>query len=189
MAHWTRSTILAELRRLDERGQRVCYAQLMSKNPRLYFAARYHFGSFRDALRRAHLPELAHSLRPRWTRDRIIRLIKLARRSDEALNWQSVIERKDQLKQAAFASLQKRLFGSWAKALNAAGVDADDVRAYLDWSPEYVLSCLKQRHADGESLRASDVRDEDASLHAASVRHFKSFAAAVGRTKPKRRKR
>ena len=186
---WTAAFILGELRRLDRLGTRLCYSDLTRERANLYYAARYHFGSLAHAIKSARLDPKPHARRPKWSRERIIKLIKKARRADEELNWASVIERTDELRAAAYASVQKRLFGSWDKALNAAGVDADDVRAYYDWSPELVLYSLRQRRADGESVRACDVLDEEPTLHAAAVRHFKCYGKALRRLNKKRKRR
>jgi hypothetical protein len=109
----------------------------------------------------------------------VIRTIKQARRAGKDLCWTAVVATDSPLRRAAYVAVQKRIFGSWARALEAAGVDADTARRYQDWDPTVVVAELKQIHADREPLKSSAVRKSDPPLHAAAVRYFGSFGKAV----------
>jgi hypothetical protein len=106
-------------------------------------------------------------------------LIKQARREGDDLHWSAVTKRGDELGRAAFASLQKRLFGSWDRALHGAGLDADEISQYRKWGRDSIVSELKERHRDQAPLNSGAVQKEDPGLHAAAVRHFGSYDAAL----------
>src|SRR5262249_32601843 len=91
----------------------------------------------------------------------------------------AVTRRRDELGRAAFASLQPRLFGRWDRALHAAGLDADEVSRYRKWDKNTVAFELKSRAQDDDELNSGAVQQEDSGLHAASVRHFGSYDAAL----------
>ena len=191
---WDKSQILTTLKKLHREGRDLSYTQLARRHQPLVSAAAYHFGSYRDAVEKAGIDYGDVVRRPRWTKQEIIRLIKQARRAGEDLHWSAVTKRGDELGRAAFASLQKRLFGSWDRALAASGLDADDISQYRKWDKNSIAFELKGRFRDSEPLNSGAVQKEDPGLHAAAVRHFGSYdnalrAAKVDPAKIRRRQR
>ncbi|HEY0008115.1 MAG TPA: hypothetical protein VGB55_05285 [Tepidisphaeraceae bacterium] len=182
---WTKERIAAELKSLHKKGVDVSYNKLAKRNQSLVSAAAYHFGSFRKAVERAGIDYAEITRRPRWNKQRVIALIKQAKRRHEDLNWAAVTSRRDELGKAAFAAIQPRLFGSWARALHAAGLDSDDVSRYRRWSRSAIVFDLKTRSADGDDLNSGAVQRDDPGLHAAALRHFRSYDAALKAAKIK----
>lgn len=177
---WTPRSILSELKRRHGRGESISYRALAARHRPLVSAAAYHFGSYQAAVVRAGIDYADVTQRPRWTKERIIRLIKAARKAGRDLSWIGVAAgRNAPLRRAAFASLQPRMFGGWPRALQAAGVDADEARRYRTWDRTSVVLDLKQRKADGEKMNSGAVQREDPALHAAAVRYFGSFDKAL----------
>ena len=176
---WTRDEILKALKKLQKAGSDMSYNALAAKRQSLVSAAAYHFGSYRKAVERAGIDYATVVRRPRWTKPAIVDLIKQAKRRGDDLHWSAVTKRRDELGRAAFASLQPRLFGSWDRALTAAGLDADDVNRYRKWDREGILFELRERHKDQEPLNSGAIQKEDPGLHAAAVRHFGSYDAAL----------
>jgi len=176
---WDKEQIIRELRKLHRAGAELSYNGLAKKKQSLVSAAAYHFGSYRKAVQSAGIDYAQVTRRPRWDKPAIIRLIKEARRKDEDLHWSAVTTRRDELAKAAFASLQTRLFGSWDRALHAAGLDADEVSRYRKWTSDSIVMELRQRHRNHEPLNSGAIQREDPGLHAAAVRHFSSYDGAL----------
>ena len=176
---WDKTTILARLRKLYKAGADLSYNALTKKDQSVVSAAAYHFGSYRTAVERAGIDYAEFLRRPRWTKPRIIQQIKQARRSEQDLNWSAVIKRKDELAKAAFASLQRRLFGGWDRALHAAGLHADEVILYRQWDRATIAFELRERFQAGESVSSGSLQVEEPSLHAAAFRYFGSFDRAL----------
>ncbi len=176
---WDKPTILASLKKLHKQGADLSYNALAKGQQSLVSAAAYHFGSYRLAVERAGVDYAEVIRRPRWTKAGIIRLVKDARRADQPLHWSAVTKRRDELAKAAFASLQPRLFGSWDRALHAAGLDADDVNRYRKWTRASVVSELKARHRQADPVNSGAVQRDDPGLHAAAVRHFAGYDQAL----------
>jgi len=176
---WDKPKILAALKRLHKQGADLSYNALAKRMQSLVSAAAYHFGSYRAAVERAGIDYSEVVRRPRWTRASIIGVIKDARRADKELHWSAVTKRRDELGKAAFASLQPRLFGSWDRALHAAGLDADEVNRYRKWDKNTVISELKARFREGEALNSGAIQRDDPGLHAAAVRHFVGYDEAL----------
>lgn len=176
---WDRQRIVETLRALHRQGKDLSYNRLARRMQPLVSAAAYHFGSYRKAVERAGLDYAEVTRRPRWSKPRIIQLIKQAKRTGDDLHWSAVTRRRDELGKAAFASLQPRLFGSWDRALHAAGLDADEVSRYRRWDRETIVFELKERYRDGEPLNSGALQREDPGAHAAAVRHFGTYDDAL----------
>jgi hypothetical protein len=191
---WTKDEILYSLKKLYKDGKDLSYNALARRKQSLVSAAAYHFGSYRRAVERAGIDYATVVRRPRWTKPAIIQLIKNARRTDQDLHWSAVTKRRDELGRAAFAALQKRLFGSWDRALHGAGLDADEISQYRKWGKDSIVFELKSRYREHEPLNSGAVQKEDPGLHAAAVRHFGTYdnalrAAKVNPSKIRRRQR
>jgi hypothetical protein len=176
---WNKPQITKKLRQLHRAGQPLAYASLAKSHQALLSAAVYHFGTYRQAILRAGIDYAAVLQRPRWTKPRIITLIKQARRAGQDLHWGAVSQRRDELGRAAFASLQPRLFGRWDRALHAAGLDADEVARYRAWDRNTVVFELRARAQDEEQLNSGALQREDPGLHAAAVRYFGNYDSAL----------
>src|SRR3954462_8887515 len=191
---WDKPEILQTLKKLHKDGKDLSYTQLAKRMQPLVSAAAYHFGSHRSAVAKGGVDYADGVRRPRWTKQHIIKLIKQAKREGADLHWSAVTKRGDELGRAAFASLQKRLFGSWDRALHGAGLDADEISQYRKWDKNGIVFELKGRFREKEPLNSGAVQKEDPGLHAAAVRHFGSYdaalrAAKVDPAKIRRRKR
>jgi hypothetical protein len=176
---WDKQRILEKLRQLNKAGKDLSYNALARSLQPLVSAAAYHFGSYRKAVEKAGIDYADVSRRPRWTKPRIIQLIKQAYRNDEDLHWSAVTKRRDELGKAAFASLQPRLFGRWDRALHAAGLDAAEVSRYRKWDRNAVVFEIKEMSQAGDPLNSGAIQQEDPGLHAAAVRHFGSYDNAL----------
>jgi hypothetical protein len=176
---WDKPTILASLKKLHKQGADLSYNGLAKKQQSLVSAAAYHFGSYRLAVEKAGIDYAEVVRRPRWTKAAIIKQIKDAKRAGKELHWSAITKRRDELGKAAFASLQPRLFGSWDRALHAAGLDADDINRYRKWTRESVVSEMKARHREAEPMNSGAVQRDDPGLHAAAVRHFTGYDQAL----------
>jgi hypothetical protein len=190
---WDKTRIKAELKKLHRAGVHLSYNALARKKQSLVSAAAYHFGSYRAAIEASGIDYAEVTRRPRWTKQLIIRLIKQARKKDQDLHWSAVTKRRDELGRAAFASLQPRLFGRWDRALQAAGLDADEVSRYRRWDRNTIAFELRSRSQDKEPVNSGAIQQDDSGLHAAAVRHFGTYdkalkAAKVDPAKVRRRR-
>ena len=180
---WDKTKIIAAIKKAHNKGEDISYNALSKNVQSLVSAAAYHFGSYKKAVEKAGIDYAEVLRRPRWSRATIIKAIKDAKKKNRELHWSSVTKRRDELGKAAFASLQPRLFGSWDRALHGAGLDADEVNRYRKWDKNTVVAELKARARDGQPLNSGALQKEDPGLHAASVRHFTGYDAALAAAK------
>jgi hypothetical protein len=121
-------------------------------------------------------------------------MVKRAYRDAEDLHWSAITRRGDELGKAAFASLQPRLFGTWEKALRAAGLDPAKISRYRHWDRKSIIAELKRRATKKLPLNSGAIQQEDPGAHAAAVRHFGTYdqalrAAALDPDKLRQRRR
>src|ERR1700759_311149 len=147
---WNEPRILQAILKLYHANSDLSYNKLSRRNQALLSAAAYHFGSYRRAVEKAGIDYAAVLRRPRWSKAMIIAEIKKAKRAGTDLHWSAVTKRRDELGKAAFASLQPRLFGTWDRALHAAGLDADDVSRYRKWDRNTIVFELRGRSREKE---------------------------------------
>jgi hypothetical protein len=176
---WTPEAVVQSLRRRVDRGLPVSYRAVQKSDRPLLAAARYHFKSWDAALTAAGLKPVDARARPLWTKERVIAVLKKHRRGGADMSWSAAISGPSELKRAAFASIRKRMFGNWARALRAAGVDVDEHARQRLWSREEVAWELRQRHADGLPMNSAAVQHDDAGLHSAARRYFKRYDLAL----------
>jgi len=176
---WSKPEIIKAIKKAHKAGRDLSYNALAKRQQSLVSAAAYHFGSYRRAVEAAGIDYSEVVRRPRWNKPLIIRLIKAAKRRGDDLHWSAVTKRRDELGKAAFAALQPRLFGSWDRALHGAGLDAEEVSRYRKWDADTVVFHLKLRHRAHEPLNSGALQREDPGLHAAAVRHYSNYDAAL----------
>lgn len=142
-------------------------AALSREDKGLYVAAKSHFGTYENAL-------LAAGLEPPprdWSKQEVIEAIQ-----DRHIRGQSLRGREASQDLEIFSAATRR-FGSWRKAVQAAGFDVGKRRRRTKWSRERVVAEIRHRHARGWVL--SRVWKEDKNLAAAAIRHFGTWSKAV----------
>ncbi len=178
---WSREKIIAMIRRLHGQGVDLSPTGIRRTHGALFSSARSqsHFGSWREAIRAAGL-DYADIKRGEqvWSRERITRAIRLANENGEDL---LSAEFKRDHKQLYSAACARRYYGSWRRAIEAAGLDYERIRGEHFWSRERIVEAIRDLHRDGHSLNWSAVNRDHASLYRAARRreNFGSWQAAL----------
>jgi hypothetical protein len=145
---YTRDGVRKEIRRLCLLAYGLSAKSNMRRDRRLYRAALQHFDGWRAALQAAGIdPRYAKlNSKPRQLdKRRIIETLQQRQQAELSLAWSDVC-----LENHALATAAKYAFGSWKKALMAAGlvpeerVDGQDVR----WSRELVIDAIRSRRRE-----------------------------------------
>jgi hypothetical protein len=138
----------------------------------LYSASRRIFGSWRNAILAAGIPPERILTWERWSPARILAQIRMLSRRRRPLTTDQMERRYHNLVSAA-----RRHFGSWPKAILAAGVDPVTLQRVVPWNQERVIEAILTRALRGESLVARLIKPR--SLTGAGHRLFGSWRAAV----------
>lgn len=174
---WTKDEIALEILGLHALRQPLSYGEAEKNHLRLLRAATRHFGTWQAAIEYAGLDYDQIRRYQVWTCERIVEQIEKYAREGRDLSWRHVSTTLDP--PLAAAAIRPHRFGSWQKALQAAGLDYDEIRKHRAWDAARVLDELHQRRARDQSLRVADVAEEAPALLAAARRHFDGWYEAV----------
>ncbi|MDD2403890.1 MAG: hypothetical protein PHV75_05415 [Victivallaceae bacterium] len=75
----------------------------------------------------------------------------------------------------------ERTFGSWGKAIEAAGLNYNDIKKYQRWSKQKVVDEIRRLYEAGEPVSSKNAQDKFKSLYMASIKRFGNWGTAVQR--------
>ncbi len=172
MIKWTREQIIRQILRRESGGLPLTPSGETGVESNLYQAGRRIFGSWRNAVKAAGIaPDWVPS-RDRWSPSRVLATIRALSRRRRPLRSAEFKRRFSSLSRAA-----RRIYGSWPKAVIAAGVDPLKFRRVSPWTQERIIEAVLTRALKNEPLRSWTVRPK--SLAKAAVRTFGSWRAAL----------
>ena len=190
---WPPGRILTIIRNLARRHQPLSAKQLEHRYGSMLPAARRLFGSWSKAVLASGVdPTKLQRVVP-WTRERVIEAILTRALRNESLSAQSTQPR-------SMVEAGRKFFGSWAAALEAAGVDpkANAVRPVAPlgrtpvvdlatgaepihrrgqpWTREMVVVAIHARLRQQKPLNASALYRDDTALYLAAKRRFGNWS-------------
>lgn len=171
-ALWSRPRVLHELRKLQARGQRTTWADLMSAgHSALIHAAQTYVGGLRAARALAGIKAPPRrSPKKVWTPQKVIDRIRRRYDRTQPLSFSHT--------PPVLVAAGVRHFGSWRAALLAAGVNPQSVRAPRSkYTREGIIGLLQREAKRGSDLRAQTLAK--AMKLAAVRREFGTLRAAL----------
>ena len=139
----------------------------IAANTTLARAAMRRFGSWHGALRAAGVEPCA---RRTWTRQRVLEEI-------QAWDRRGAFAEGGRIEDHGLVCAARRRFGSWQRALAAAGVQLSDPenRRRWKWPRRRILEAIQDRHVRGQPLFAC----RDRSLSGAAISVFRELACCL----------
>ncbi|MGD0091465.1 MAG: hypothetical protein ABSE73_16220 [Planctomycetota bacterium] len=168
---WTREQIIRHILQCEAEGLPLTVGE-PGISQALYQAGTRIFGSWRNALQAAGIPPERGNCGKKWPPAKILMIIRNLSRRHRPLTTTQLERRYGNMLSAA-----RRLFGSWSKAVLAAGVDPMKLQRVVPWTRERVIEAILTRALRNESLAARVTRPR--SLVDAGRRFFGSWVAAV----------
>ena len=189
---YDRNGVTKAIRKLCVGGYSVKAGRIMQRNRQLYRAALEHFGTWTEALLAAGIDptRLCQDSKPRQhDRQKIIDDLIRRHQSGQSLTWSDVC-----LENRPAATAAKHVFGSWRKALMAAGISPELYHASVGrkWNQQRVIAVIQERHRQKKPLTSSAVIRDYAGLFHAGRRYFGQWGKALeaaGITSEKRAER
>ena len=181
---WSKEKILGKIRQIHLAGKDLSAKYSHDNYSSLHWAAGKYFGSWGNAITEAGLDYETINLYSKWSKQKIIDKILELYESGEKLNHAHVNKIYPALTAAA---LNKNHFGSWRKAVEAAGLDYEEIREAIgikkteEWSKEKIVDEILELYNSGEDLNANNMREANIALYGAAVnkRYFGSWKRAV----------
>ena len=134
---WSKDKVLEEIRHLHKKGIPLSHRSIKQADSKLLSAANRHFGSSRKAVEAAGFDAPKVEECKQWDKQKVIEGIKEYHKKSISLNTNSINRVEKKLYQAA-----QRHFGSWGKAVKAAGFDAFGVRKFKQWDKSKVIKAI-----------------------------------------------
>jgi len=173
---WTTDRVIQSIEARRERGHSLKAKAVGKEDCRLLGASQRLFGCWYKALRAAGLTptEIREIQRRKWTRALVVERIGRRQEEGKALNAAAVL--KDDAK---LLNTGTKIFGNWARALRAAGLDPKIIQRAKRWNKAKVRQGILARHRDKLPLNSHAVAKEDWNLWCAGSRYFGSWNNAL----------
>jgi hypothetical protein len=172
MAKWTRERIIREILRRDATGLSLALGGTRGVESTLYRAGLRVFGSWQNAVMAAGIASERARMKDAWAASKILSTIRSLSRRQRPPRPAELKRRYSHLVQAA-----RRHFGSWSKAVIAAGVDPAKLRRVAPWTKERIIEAILTRALNNEPLGSQSTRPR--SLAEAGSRVFGSWTSAL----------
>ncbi|HDQ99424.1 MAG TPA: hypothetical protein ENN51_03965 [candidate division WOR-3 bacterium] len=173
--HWSRDEVVREIRNLAERGLPLNAGHVARSSPALAYAARKYLGGWERAVAAAGLDYEKIRRKNFWSRQRILARIRELAGEGKPLH----VSHAERSYRGLVGAAAVR-YGSWGQAIRAAGLDYTKIKRQREWSKKVIVRELRRLRREGVDLSTTtEVRKKCRVLHAAAVRYFGSWAAAM----------
>jgi len=178
---WTKDKLIAEIKKLHREGVDLSPTSIQRTHSALFSSARSssHFGSWRTAMEAAGFDyDNFKRVKQRWTREEILERIREMNAQGHDLLDPRFKTRNRSLYLAACAH---RYFGSWRRAVEAAGLDHERMRESRVWTQGRILRTIQDLAAQGKPLGWAYIEEHEPGIYRAARRkeNFGSWAAAL----------
>jgi hypothetical protein len=149
---WTREKLIESIKTLKDQGTDLSPTAIQKTHGALFSSARSrsHFGNWRDAVQAAGLEyEDIKRVKQRWSREEILDQIRA-----HALNGEDLLHPDFKLKHRSLylAACAHRYFGSWRRAIQAAGLDYECMREGRVWTRARIISTIQRMAREGNPM-------------------------------------
>ncbi len=178
---WTKEKLIVEIKKLHREGVDLSPTSIQRTHSALFSSARSssHFGSWRTAMEAAGFDyDNFKRVKQRWTREEILSRIREMNAQGHDLLDPRFKTRNRSLYLAACAH---RYFGSWRRAVEAAGLDHEQMREGRVWTQGRILRTIQELSAQGKPLGWAYIEEHEPGIYRAARRkeNFGSWAGAL----------
>ena len=178
---WTQEKLVAQIQQLHEEGADLSPTSMQHTHSALFASARSssHFGSWRAAIEAAGLDYGTFKrVKQQWTREEILlRIRELNAQGHDLLDPRF----KTRHRALYLAACAHRYFGSWKRAIEAAGLDHEQMRENRVWTRARILRTIQELAAQNKPLGWAFVEEHEPGIYRAARRteNFGSWAGAL----------
>lgn len=161
------------LRAYASTGHPVTSADIKRIDPALRAAIYTCFAGVPEA---AEAAGVAHQCKRSWSKEAVAVALRERAAAGRSMTASAILEEDVGLHLACV-----RYCGSFAKAIEAAGIDREVKERETSWPPEEILRALRERAAAGKPCNAAAVQKEPGGggLYKGAAKHWGTFDAAV----------
>lgn len=174
-----RTKILDEIK-MRKTNNLPLYAHFIKKNhPDLLASSIREFGGWRQAIVSSGIEYDTIKKYKNWTRETIIEEIRSLHSLHVDLSFRSMMLGENA--SLVYAAIRPRRFGSWRRALLAAGLPAADIYRYRSWNDQEIIDEIRHLVSLGTDMSSKKMDESHNSLISTARRRFGSWAAALAR--------
>ena len=138
-SRWNKDKIIAELQRLKLNGEHINYNYLKKNHRGLFNAIKHYFGSLSEAVAAAGFDSKKEKQwSKKWSKEKVISELQTLQSSGEQINYSYLKQNNPNL-----ISAMERYFGSWTKAIIAAGLHPEKERIQI---PKFLPKHKLKKH-------------------------------------------
>jgi len=178
---WTREKLITQIQQLHQESVDLSPTSMQHTHSALFASARSgsHFGSWRAAIEAAGLDYGTFKrIKQQWTREEIlIRIRELNAQGHDLLDPRFKIHNRS----LYLAACAHRYFGSWKRAVEAAGLDHEQMREGRFWTHARILRTIQELAAQNKPLGWAFIEAHEPGIYRAARRkeNFGSWAGAL----------
>lgn len=176
---WSPERVIGELKALYRLDRRMLKpSRLVNENPKLLRAARRRFGTYANALKAAGISyaKVARVTLPPLTKEQIVKTIANLFDHGADIRYAAMARQHARVLNAA-----RSRFGTYARAVEAAGIEYPPPVKLRHWTARNVLANLRRLYREGNDLRVRAFRAAHVPLYQAAKHYFGTYQDAVKR--------
>lgn len=163
---WSKELIASEIQKIASEGGDLRSDSVQKNYTKLHSAAQRYFDSWKDAIEYAGF-NYSSIKKIKWNNESVIMNILDLYNAGKDISSSAMQKTEMPLFQAGC-----RLFGSWANAVNASGIDYKNIKKQLEWDEKTILEKINELYELDGKCSVSNVLKDNASLYQAAKRHF-----------------
>lgn len=167
---WTREKLIETIRELNRQGVDLSPTAIQRTHSALFSSARSrsHFGNWRDAVEMAglHYDDIKR-VKHRWSQDDILQQIRWHHANgDDLLNPNFKVKHRS----LYLAACAHRYFGSWRRAIEAAGLNHETMRESRVWTKTRIVRTIQEMQRTGKPLGWAYIEEHCPGIYRAARR-------------------
>jgi len=176
---WTSDQVLGEIRTWRDRGEPLYANHVRLKFQELLAASIRYFGSWQKAVEMAGIPYEQVRKYRKWSKEAIIQEIRELHSRGVDLSFRAMA--LSQHNSMVYAAIRPKYFGSWKTALEAAGLESEEIYRYRSWEETDILDEIRRLKAEGADLSSKSMDENSNRLIATARRRFGNWGRALER--------
>lgn len=176
---WTSEQVLAEIRAWEGRGEPLYANHVRLNYQELLAASIRYYGSWQKAVEMAGISYDRVRKYRKWSNEIIIREIRELHAQGVDLSFRAMA--LSQHNPMVHAAIRPKYFGSWKSALEAAGLQAEEIYRYRNWEETDILEEIRRLKTEGADLSSKAMDENSNRLIATARRRFGNWGSALQR--------
>ena len=176
---WTSEQVLGEIRAWRDRGEPLYANHVRLNFQELLAASIRYYGSWQKAVEMAGIPYDQVRKYRKWSNEAIIQEIRNLHAQGVDLSFRAMA--LSQHNSMVYAAIRPKYFGSWKTALEAAGLESEEIYRYRSWEETDILEEIRRLKSEGADLSSKSMDENSNRLIATARRRFGNWGRALER--------